>query len=326
MTDDEKPDSRLTAIAASAGRISKRWIRAGAIGGVILGLGFAVTNAFTDWVYQVRTNYGVIITQPMGERIAVEEVGWHFRMPFVTKYEGDYPTANQMVFLHGNPDPHEVITKGGKVIMAAGNTNYEIVGLKQFAVENVRRQKSTSDAFGEAATHHQTPEEMVQRTLDSIIGSYIQKTEADKLIHDRDSAEKEVLESMLKFDFKARYGVQINSYNFTHTNYIPSVVEANGRKQTEVALAEGKRAAAVEDKQRIETLASADGNKYKILAEALEKAYPPKTDADRKSLQALFERIVKYGAIERSGGSVWVLPQGEDVGPVFNPSDMPRKY
>ena len=71
MGDDEKEDKPKLTKAAAVRKIGKRWLRAGLIAGPILGAAFGITNAFTDWVYQVKTNYGVIITQPLGDRVAI---------------------------------------------------------------------------------------------------------------------------------------------------------------------------------------------------------------------------------------------------------------
>lgn len=325
MTDDQDKSSKLKSILASAGRITKKTLRAGLITGAIAGSLFAITNPWGKWVYQVKTNYGVVITEADGDRIAIDEPGWYGRFPFLSTYESEFPLANQLIFLHGKTQPHEVITKDGVVIMAAASTFYSIKDLRQYAIENVREEIKVLDSIttlrsGESGESQKdflvNPKEMIGRTLDSIIGAYIQKTEPKRMIHDRSAVEKEIFQVILDSGISERYGIELNSFNFTGTNYIPKVVEANANRQALEANAEGRKAAAEIDKKAIETLAEADAQSYNII----EKAINPNTPEEKERSWNLFRDLIKYRTIKDKGGdTVWVLPDSSSPAPVFQP-------
>ena len=315
-------DARLKGIMASAGRISKRGLRAALLGGAILAPVLGISNIFGKWVYQVKTNYGVVVTQSDGSRVAVDKPGWHSRVPFLSTYEEEYPLANQAVFLHGKTEPHQVVTKEGStnegsVIMATAATFYEISDLHQYAVENVKADLNPVGSIN--------PRTMLQQTLDSIVGDQIQRADPKDIIHNRSKIEKVILEALVGSGVSGRYGIRINGFNFTDTSYIPAVVEANAQKQAAVAKAEGEYAAAQLKRKSIETLAEADSKKYRILAQAdaeryrlLEKALNPTTPEERKFVQEIFQSLTKYMTMkERVGDTVWVVPESTPVLPVY---------
>ncbi len=313
--------SKVKSVFASAARITAKGVRAGVLGGALLGSAFGIVNHGAKWVYQVKTNYGVVITEADGGRVAVEKSGWYGRVPFLSTYEAEYPLANQVVFLHGKVKPHEVITKDGVVIMAVASTFYSIENLRQYAIENVKmdievNDPSQSPSFGSSSLN-MSPKEMTQRTLDSLVGGYIQKTSPERLIHDRQAVEKEILELLVNSDTPKRYGIKINGFNFTDTSYIPHVVAANAEKQRLVALAEGKYAAALEEKKAIETLSHADAENYKIL----EKALNPRSVEEKQRVMEIFRSLVKYRVLkDRSGDTTWIVPEGNVPMPVYSPA------
>ena len=322
---DKTNDSRLTAILSSAGRITRKGIRAALLSGAILAPVFFGANFFAKWVYQVRTNYGIVITNWDGERIAVEKPGWYSRTPLLSRYEGEYSMANQVLFLHGATQSHEVITKevatgNGSVIMAAAATFYEITDLRQYAIENVTSEIDTTEKReGMQVVITKSiinPRVMLQRTLDSIVGDHIQKKDPKEIIHNRGTVENEILEALRNSDISSKYGIKINGFRFTETGYIPGVVIANAQKQASITAAEGRYAASQIDKKTIEALAQADAEKYRIL----EKALDPKTHEEKMAAQEIFKSIIKYNTIkERSGDSVWVLPDSSVPVPTYNP-------
>jgi len=317
---DEKPRK-----PGSFKRILKKSIRASVVGGAILGSIFGATSCLAKWTYQVKKNYGVVVTEWDGNRIAVSEQGWHFRTPLFSSYEAEYPMSNQMVFLHGKTKPHEVITKSGPsgeatVIMASAATFYEIEDLNQYAIENFRGNLAAQEYYDEFSESPRVikvdPRGMVQRTLDSIIGEKIQMSSAKDMIHNRHVVEDEILHSILDSDVQSMYGIKINGFRFTETNYIDEVVTANARKQASVAEAEGKFAAAQIEKKTIETLAKAQAENYEIL----EKALNPKTSEEKMAAQEVFKDLVKYRTIkERSGDTVWMLSGDSKPNPAYWP-------
>ncbi len=349
MDTDKKPN-KLKAALFSAGRITKKGVRAAVIVGAMLAPTCGIANIWGKWVYQVKTNYGVVITDWNGQRKAVDKPGWHSRMPLFSTYEEEYPLANQAIFLHGMTVPHEIITREkssneGFVIMAAAATFYGIDNLRQYAIENVKMDIVEVEKAADRSMMGQnvrpfvlTPRIMLQRTLDSIVGDHIQKRDPKDLIHNRGEVEKEILESILKSDVQKLYGIKITGFNFTETNYIPDVVRANASKQATITEADGKYAASQMEKKTIETLASAEAEKYKILAQAeakkykilaeaeaerykiLEKALNPKTPAEKRLAQEIFQSIIRYSTLkERPGDNVWVIPDQQSPMPVYNP-------
>ncbi len=310
---------------ASAKRIVKKWLRAGVISSIILLPTVGVLNAWKKWVFQVRTNYGVVITQANGERVAIEQPGWYTRMPFLSTREEEYPLGNQVVFLHGEVDPHQVITKDGIVIVAAASTFYSISDLQQYAIENVKGQKlpGTMDGASQGAI---TPKEMLQKTLDSIVGGYIQQSDPKELIHNRSEAEENISKALTNTGIELMYGITINGFYFTDTNYINSIVAANADrqvkittadadKQARITAAEARLEAAKREKEAIETLAGADAQQYRLL----EQAVNPKTTEERKRVQEIFRSLVLYRSLkERPGDTVWIVPDGNVPTPTYN--------
>ncbi|MBR9683064.1 hypothetical protein GOV03_00815, partial [Candidatus Woesearchaeota archaeon] len=160
-----------------------------------------------------------------------------------------------------------------------------------------------------------TPQDRIQRTLDSIIGDYIQRTEREKLIHDRSTVEREIKESILESNVSEKYGIKINDFRLNESDYIKEETEANVKRQAAVAHAEGEYAAAQIKKKSIKTLAEADAEKYKIL----ENAMNPQTPAERADVRQRFDNLVKYRTLrERSGDVVWML-DGETPVPTYRP-------
>jgi regulator of protease activity HflC (stomatin/prohibitin superfamily) len=310
---------------ASAKRIAKKWLRAGAISSVILLPTVGVLNAWKKWVFQVRTNYGVVITQASGERIALDKPGWYSRTPFLSTREEEYPLANQVVFLHGEVDPHQVVTKDGIVIVAAASTFYSITDLRQYAIENVKEQKRPGTRDGDPMGTI-TPKEMLEKTLDSIVGGYIQQSNPKELIHNRSEAEKMIREALTETSIEKLYGITINGFYFTDTNYINSIVAANAERQVKITTADADKQARItaaearvevakKEKEAIETLAGADAAQYQILEEALH----PKTAEEKKQVREIYQSIVMYRTLkERSGDTVWIVPDGNVPTPTYN--------
>ncbi len=319
MSDEKKPDSKTKQIIHSAGRIAKKATRATLLGSAILvPIGGAV-SLWANWIYQVKTNYGVVETQGLdGKRVAVTEEGWHARVPLLSAYEGEYKLANQMVFLHGETEPHKVITRGAVVIEAAAATFYEIEDLRQYAIENMKGEMSLNENIGrgQKGQFSITPRHMIRQTLDSIITGIIQKTDPKKLIEKRAEVEKIVLAAIHESNLSKNFGIKFNGFRFTHAGYVNKVVEANAEKQALVAVAEGKMAAAKIDKKTIETLANADATNYRIFRKELN----PQTPTEEKQVRKLFLEMIKYRTLkDRSGDTIWMLNEGNSLKPVFRP-------
>ena len=303
---DDK-DSLLKSTLSSGWRIGKKIVRFSLAAGFVTGVAFSMINPWTDWVYRVDTNKGVVITEADGERVAVTEEGWHSRVPFLSTHEGIYQLANQEVFWEGNSTPHKVITKDGKVIMASASTFFSITDLEQYAVENIKEASSKTSV---------TPKRMIQDTLDSIISGHIQKTESAILIHNRGEVEKAILEKLNASNISPQYGITINAFHLTYTNYIDSVVVADGERQALAVRAEGRKDAAIKDREAIETLARADVFHYKIF----EKALNPETPEEKRSALKLFEALVRYRTLkDRPGDTIWIVPEGNSPIPTYNP-------
>ncbi len=64
----------------------------------------------TQIIYKVKLNYAVILEQFGGQRQAVTEVGWHYRLPFFTKLEKEVPLMNQNMYLGGSSAPIKIIS------------------------------------------------------------------------------------------------------------------------------------------------------------------------------------------------------------------------
>ena len=304
--------SKSKALLYSAGRIIKKGARAGLLAGIILAPIISISSLAAKWTYQVRTNHGVVVTNWDGKREAITEVGWHFRAPFVSTYENEFPLANQMIYYEGNPNPRQIVTKGKKVLMVSAVTNISINNLHRYAIDNVQEETGILDP-GPGKTGKINTRIMIQKTLDSIIGGHIQRLESDVLMHDRESVEKRITESINASDITKQYGAVLNKFSFPVVNYVAGEVDARANKQATVVNAEAKDAASESEKKALVKLGEAEADIYKNIRNTIK----PKNAADERRVDEIFDKVLKYRTMKNKPGSM-ILMDGNGVAPVYN--------
>jgi regulator of protease activity HflC (stomatin/prohibitin superfamily) len=310
MVDEEI--SKGKTVLSSAGRIAKKTARASILAGLILTPVISISSLMAKWTYQVRTNHGVVVTKWDGKREAVTDVGWHWRTPFLSTYENEFPLANQAIYYEGNPDPRQIVTKDDKILMVSAVAMMEIPDLKKYAIDNVQEETGLLDP-GPGKTGKVNTRVMIQKTLDSIIGGYLQTSEADVLLHDRWSVEKKIKQAINNSAITKMYGGKLNDFSFPVVNYVPGEVDARANKQAMVVNAEAKKAASDLEKQALVKLGEAEADIYKNIRDTLK----PKNATDEKRVDAIFDKILKYRTMKNKPGSM-ILMDGSGVSPIYD--------
>ena len=310
MVDEEVSKSK--ALLSSAGRITKKWGRAGLLVGLISAPFIAGTSYLAKWTYQVRTNHGVVITNWKGKREAIMDVGWHFRVPILSTYENEFPLANQAIYYEGISGSRQVVTKDKKVMMVSAVTMMAIPNLHKYAIDNVQEETGLLDP-GPGKTGKVNTRIMIQKTLDSIIGGYLQKLESDVLLHERMSVQNKIKQAINESEITKMYGAVLNDFNLSLVNYHPDEVTARAAKQATVVKAEAKDAASESEKRALVKLGEAEAEIYQNIRNTIK----PKNAADEKRVDAIFDKVLKYRTMKNKPGSM-ILMDGNGVAPVYN--------
>jgi regulator of protease activity HflC (stomatin/prohibitin superfamily) len=309
---DDQEFSKGKALLHSVGRITKKFGRAGLLVGLLSTPFIAGSSYIAKWTYQVRTNYGVVVTAWDGKREAVTDVGWHGRWPIVSTYEGEVPLANQIVFLNGNSEPQQVVTKNGTVIMASAATYLTIVDLKKYAIDNVQEETGLLDP-GPGRTGKVNTRVMIQKTLDSIVGGHIQMSEPEVLIHNRETVEEKIKRAVEKSNLREMYGVKLNDFKFPVTNYVEGEVVARANKQATIVNAQARDTASESEKRALVKLGEAEADIYQNIRNTIK----PKNSNDEKRVDQIFDKVLKYRTMKNKPGSM-ILMDGNGVAPVYN--------
>ena len=132
----------------------------------------------TKVIYKVKFNYAVILEQLGGERKAVTEVGWHFRLPFFTRLEKVVPLMNQNLYLGGEAAPIKIISKENVALWTSASMTFRIKDLNVWGIENL------------------SPELLLQGDYDGIAKDTLQAQEVNKLISEREKIKEIIFEAL----------------------------------------------------------------------------------------------------------------------------------
>ncbi|THB80578.1 MAG: SPFH domain-containing protein [Desulfobacteraceae bacterium] len=197
----------------------------------------------THVLYKVKLNYAVILEQFGGKRMAVTDVGWHYRLPFFTRLESEVPLMNQNLYLGGTDQPMKIISKENVALWTSAVMTFKIVDLKKWGIENL------------------SPEKLLQGDFDGIVKDTLQAQEVNKLISEREAI-KEIIFQALKNrpinvdgpTLEDKYGIAVVSFVLNETRFGDKLVAATEEKKRRQLIAEADNYAADQEAARIRKL------------------------------------------------------------------------
>lgn len=197
----------------------------------------------TKVIYKVKLNYAVILEQFGGQRQAVTDVGWHYRLPFFTKLEKEVPLMNQNLYLGGNSSPIKIISQENVALWTSALMTFKIKNLKIWGIENL------------------SPKILLQGDFDGISKDTLQAQEVNKLISEREKI-KELIFHALKNrpinkngpTIESKYGIEVVSFVINETRFGDKLVEATEEKKRRQLIAEADNYAADQEAERIKKL------------------------------------------------------------------------
>nr|WP_320013787.1 SPFH domain-containing protein [uncultured Desulfobacter sp.] len=197
----------------------------------------------TQVIYKVKFNYAVILEQFGGERQAVTDVGWHFRLPFFTRLEKEVPLMNQNMYIGGASDPIKIISRENVALWTSALMTFRIKDLKVWGIENL------------------SPEILLQGDYDGIAKDILQGKEVNKLISERESIKEEIFHALKNrpinkngLTLEGKYGIEVVSFVLNETRFGDTLVKATEEKKRRQLIAEADNYAADQEAQRITKL------------------------------------------------------------------------
>jgi regulator of protease activity HflC (stomatin/prohibitin superfamily) len=241
---------------------------------VIVALFYSLVAAVysTKVIYKVKLNYAVILEQFGGQRLAVTDIGWHYRLPFFTKLEKEVPLMNQNLYLGGDIAPIKIISKENVALWTSALMTFKIKDLYVWGIENF------------------SPEILLQGDFDGIAKDTLQAQEVNNLISEREKI-KEIIFQALKNrpinkdgpTIESKYGIEVVSFVLNETRFGDKLVEATEEKKRRQLIAEADNYAADQEADRIKKL-------YKAYLEGISSLHSALGGSDKQGVNpALFE-------------------------------------
>ena len=226
----------------------------------------------TKVIYKVKLNYAVILEQFGGQRQAVTDIGWHFRLPFFTKLEKEVPLMNQNLYLGGSSAPIKIISKENVALWTSALMTFKIKDLKVWGIENL------------------SPEILLQGDFDGIAKDTLQAKEVNKLISEREKIKEEIFQALKDRPInkngptiEGKYGIEVVSFVLNETRFGDKLVEATEEKKRRQLIAEADNYAADQEADRIKKL-------YKAYLEGIQSLHLALGGSDKQGVNpALFE-------------------------------------
>lgn len=194
----------------------------------------------TKVIYKVKLNYAVILEQFGGKRLAVTEVGWHYRLPFFTRLEKEVPLMNQNLYLGGSPNPLKIISKENVALWTSALMTFKIKDLRVWGIENL------------------SPEILLQGDFDGISKDNLQAQEVNKLISEREKIKEEIFQALKDRPInkngptiETKYGIEVVSFVLNETRFGDKLVEATEEKKRRQLISEADNYAADQEAARI---------------------------------------------------------------------------
>lgn len=197
----------------------------------------------TQVIYKVKLNHAVILEKFGGQRDAVTDVGWHFRLPFFTRLESQVTLMNQKMYLGGSSGPIKIISQENVALWASALMTYKIKDLKVWGIDNL------------------SPEILLQGDFDGIAKDILQGEQVNKLISDRETIKEAIFQALKKRPInqggptlEEKYGISVISFVLNETRFGEKLVEATEEKKRRQLIAEAENYAADQEADRIRKL------------------------------------------------------------------------
>ena len=214
------------------------------IAGLIYGL-TAVIYA-TRTIFKVKMNYAVVLEKFGGNRQAVTQVGWHFRLPYFTRIEQEVPLMNQRLFLEGTIEPRRIISKENVALWTSAVLTYRIRDLRTWAIENL------------------DPLSLLQGDYDGIVKDILQAQRVNELVSQREAIKEKIFLALKSRPIneggptlEQKYGIEVVSFVLKETRFGDKLVEATEEKKRRELIAEAENYAADQEASRIRKLYAA---------------------------------------------------------------------
>jgi len=279
----------------------RRTIGIGLLIGLVYGLVALVYASRT--IYKVKLNYAVVLEKLGGERQAITEVGWHFRLPYFTRIEQEVPLMNQQMHLGGQAEPMRIISKENVALWTSGVMTYRIRDLHQWAIENL-------DA-------HQ----LLQADYDGIVKDILQAQEVDRLVSDRERIKEEIYRALKSRPvneggptLEQKYGIEVVSFVLKETRFGDKLVAATEEKKRRELIAEAENYAADQEASRIRKLYRAYTESIRELQRTVGR---PDGSTDVALLNFLAQQKWATAYEKNPGGRSTVVIQNTEVPPAL---------
>lgn len=248
-------------------------------------------------VYRIDTGKGAILTNTDGTKVAVTQVGWHIRMPFLTDVEIGSIVNKNIYFpedylqleskFQGDKQAgaigFDIKTTDDKVVDTGAVMSYEIVDLFQFGVKNTN------------------PMQQLQKAFDAVVFNYLQSQSSDNITSHITIVNTELLQKLRESNIEKQYGIKINTVSLLRPTFTKIALDALAEKQAIQAKSEGELNAAKNRADAIETIAKAQKEQADILKNV------PQEQLDFNAKLAL------YDTLKGQQNVVWVIPAGQPV-------------
>ena len=253
--------------------------------------------------YKIEKGEGVILTKLDGDKVAIKDHGWYWRMPGLESYD-KYSIVNNALYFpedlvqleanfQGDKQTgsigYDIKTSDNKVVDTGGMVQFEIVDLVQFGVMNTR------------------PMEQLQKTVNGEFFKILQSREqtSDIIINDQGVSEDKILGGLKTSGIQEQYGVKFTRVQLIRPTFTKEALDALAAKQAMISTSEGELAAAEKKANATRTIADAENYKANLL-----KNYPSWV-LDYNSQIELWKVLSDK---ERKDATIYVIQPGSGTG------------
>jgi len=271
-------------------------------GGILQAVIVIIVLIFFGWLigqYKIEKGEGVVLTQVNGDKVAIIQHGWYWRIPGLESYD-KYSIVNNALYFpedlveleqkfQGDKQTgsigYDIKTSDNKVVDTGGMVQFEVVDLIQFGVMNTR------------------PMEQLQKTVNGEFFKILQSREqtSDIIINDQGISEDKILNGLKTSGIQEQYGVKFTRVQLIRPTFTKEALDALATKQATISLSEGELAAAEKKANATRTIADAENYKANLL-----KNYPSWV-LDYSSQIELWKVL---GDKERKDATVYVIQPG----------------
>lgn len=217
--------------------------------------------------YKIEKGEGVVLTKINGDKVAIIEHGWYWRLPGLESYD-KYSIVNNALYFpedlvaleqafKGDKQTgsigYDIKTSDNKVVDTGGMVQFVVVDLIQFGVMNTR------------------PIEQLQKTVNGEFFKILQSKEqtSDIIINDQGISEDKILRGLQTSGIQEQYGVKFTRIQLIRPTFTKIALDALATKQAMISTAEGELAASEKKASATRTIADAENYKANML-----KNYP----------------------------------------------------